>query len=392
MSLKEKIQGLAQSYHEEIRSWRRHIHAHPELSFHEEETAKYIASILEGMGLQPERNIGGNGLAVVIEGGKSGKTKALRADFDALPIQEENTCAYASTHAGVMHACGHDVHTSCLLGAVKILHETRNDWAGKVKFIFQHAEEMTPGGAKQMIQAGVLENPRVEEITGQHVYPDLEVGKVGFRKGMYMASTDELFIEVVGKGGHAALPHTLKDPVYGSAQLIVALQTIISRHRPPHIPSVLSIGKVEANGSTNVIPEKVSMMGTFRAMDEAWREKALGLIEKTVKEVSASLGLEGKLRIGHGYPYLENDPDLTQRNKSLAEEYLGKENVIELDLRMTGEDFSYYGHEIPACFYRLGTRNEAKGLVHGLHTSKFDVDEEALRIGAGLMAFLAAKG
>lgn len=371
---------------------RRHIHANPELSFKEDETAKFIAEELTVMGIPFQEQVGGNGLVAIIEGELPGKVSALRADFDALPILEENDVEYASKNKGVMHACGHDVHTTCLLGAAKILWNNRPQLKGTVKLIFQHAEEMTPGGAIQMIKAGALESPRVQHITGQHVYPDLEVGKVGFKKGMYMASTDELFVTVKGKGGHAALPHKLADPVLATAQMIVGLQSVISRRRPPHVPSVLSFGKVEAAGSTNVIPHEVHLMGTFRAMDEIWRAEALDLMPKMAKTICAAFGVEVDFNISNGYPFLVNDDDLTETNIQLAKEFLGKENVVDLDLRMTGEDFSYYGHEIPACFYRLGTRNESLGITHGLHTPKFNVDEESIKVGAGLMAWLAFQG
>lgn len=389
MNWKEIIQKEASLAYADIQSIRQYLHAHPELSFHEDETAKYIAAQLEKLGIPYQEKVGGNGLVALIEGGKPGKVRALRADFDALPIQEENQVPYKSKNDGVMHACGHDVHTSCLLGAAMILNKHKDELGGTVKLIFQHAEEMTPGGAKQMIEAGALENPKVEEITGQHVFPDLEVGKVGFRKGMYMASTDELFITVKGKGGHAALPHKLIDPIYIGAQFVVALQHLISRKRPPHIPSVLSIGRFIGNGSTNVIPDQVEMMGTFRAMDEDWRAEAKKLMRQLAKDMGSSMNAEIELKISDGYPYLVNDDALTERNINIAKAYLGDENVIDLDLRMTGEDFAYYGHTIPACFYRLGTRNEEKGITHGLHTSRFDVDEKALEIGAGLLAFIA---
>ena len=389
MNWKEIIQKEASLAYADIQSIRQYLHAHPELSFHEDETAKYIAAQLEKLGIPYQEKVGGNGLVALIEGGKPGKVRALRADFDALPIQEENQVPYKSKNDGVMHACGHDVHTSCLLGAAMILNKHKDELEGTVKLIFQHAEEMTPGGAKQMIEAGALENPKVEEITGQHVFPDLEVGKVGFRKGMYMASTDELFITVKGKGGHAALPHKLIDPIYIGAQFVVALQHLISRKRPPRIPSVLSIGRFIGNGSTNVIPDQVEMMGTFRAMDEDWRAEAKKLMRQLAKDMGSSMDAEIELKISDGYPYLVNDDALTERNINIAKAYLGDENVIDLDLRMTGEDFAYYGHTIPACFYRLGTRNEEKGITHGLHTSRFDVDEKALEIGAGLLAFIA---
>lgn len=369
---------------------RRTIHANPELSFHENETSKFIVGQLQQMGIPFKEGIGGYGIVAHV-GHSDRKLVALRADMDALPIQEENDVDYASKSKGVMHACGHDVHTTCLLGAAKALKSIEDKLNGTVRLLFQPAEEKLPGGASLMIADGALKNPDVELIFGQHVFPDMEVGNIGFRSGMYMASADEIYITVHGKGGHAALPHTCIDPILVSAHLITALQQMVSRHAQADIPTVLSIGKIQGLGATNVIPDKVVMEGTLRTLDEEWRGKLHGLIEKLVNQLCESMGARAEIEIRKGYPCLINDPKLTEWSKEKAIELLGAENVHDLPLRMTAEDFAYYAQEIPACFYRLGTSNKSKNIGAPLHTSRFNIDESALEIGASLMATLAAK-
>jgi amidohydrolase len=392
MELKSAIRELADQNHDLFVSMRRHLHAHPELSFQEHLTAKWIASQLSAMGISFEQGVAGTGLVAKIEGsGTSGKTIALRADIDALPILEANQVDYRSKNEGVMHACGHDVHTSSLLGAAKILLELRPYFGGTVRLLFQPGEEKLPGGASLMIKAGALDQPRPQSIFGQHVMPQLPVGKVGFRSGRYMASTDELYLKIIGRGGHGAMPEQNIDPVMISAHILVGLQQLISRMANPKIPSVLSFGKVVANGATNIIPNEVWLEGTFRTMNEPWRNEAHEKMRKMVELMAESMGGRAELEIRKGYPVLENDPALTKRAKHWAEDYLGKEQVVELDLWMAAEDFAYYTQVLPGCFYRLGTRNEAKGIVAPVHTPNFDIDEEALKIGAGLMAFLALK-
>lgn len=375
---------------DELVQIRRTIHANPELSFHEKETAKYIAGQLQQLGIPFTEGIGGYGIVAHV-GHSDRKIVALRADFDALPIQEENEVAYASKNEGVMHACGHDVHTTCLLGAAKALKSIEDKLNGTVRLLFQPAEEKLPGGASLMIADGALKDPDVQLIFGQHVFPDMEVGNVGFRSGMYMASADEIYITVHGKGGHAALPHTCIDPILVSAHLITALQQMVSRHARADIPTVLSIGKIQGLGATNVIPDKVVMEGTLRTLDEEWRGKLHGLIEKLVNQLCESMGAKAEIEIRKGYPCLINDPELTKWSKEKAIELLGAEHVHDLPLRMTAEDFAYYAQEIPACFYRLGTSNKSKNIGAPLHTSRFNIDESALEIGAAIMATLAAK-
>lgn len=391
MNLKEKIKSLSEKYHQENISNRRHIHANPELSFEEFKTSEFVISKLKELGIPFEKKAG-TGIVAILKGDKpSEKVFALRADMDALPIMEANDVAYKSTNPGVMHACGHDVHTSSLLGTAKILSELKSEFGGSIKFIFQPAEEKLPGGASIMIREGALENPKPTGILGQHVMPFMEVGKVGFRKGKYMASTDELYVTVKGKGGHGAMPNLNIDPVLISCHIIIALQQIVSRVADPKIPSVLSFGKIIANGATNIIPNEVKIEGTFRTLDEKWREEAHVKMKKMAEMMAESMGGTCEFTIMKGYPFLINEEKLTGRVIEGAKEYLGAENVEELDVWMAAEDFSYYSHEADACFYRLGTRNEAKGITSSVHTPTFDIDENALQVGPGLMAYLALK-
>ncbi len=389
----QKIKALSDSNYQKVLGFRRHIHANPELSFKEYKTAEFVEEKLVEMGIRNYERKANTGITFMLSGDRdNGKTIALRADMDALPIKEANEVPYKSKNDGVMHACGHDVHTSSLLGAAMILSELKDQFSGKVKFIFQPGEEVFPGGASLMIKEGILENPRPNKILGQHVMPYIDSGKVGFRKGMYMASADEIYFTVKGKGGHAAMPETLIDPVLITSHVIVALQQIVSRNANPKIPSVLSFGKVEALGATNVIPNEVKVEGTFRTYDEKWRREAHTRMKELAEGLTKSMGGSCDFLVQVGYPHLKNDPDYTQFNIDVAREYLGAENVEEIDLWMAGEDFSYYTHHVDACFYRLGTRNIEKGIVSGVHTPTFDIDEPALKTGMGLMAYLAIAG
>ena len=383
-----KIKKLAEGIFDEVVSIRRHLHKNPELSFKEHKTSSYIKSVLRGWNIPFTDDIADTGIIVLLKGNNpNSKTIALRADFDALPIIEKNEVDYCSVNNGVMHACGHDAHTASLLGTINILNALKTEWEGSIKYIFQPAEEMLPGGAQQMIKEGVLENPKVEKMLGQHVFPDLEVGKVGFRPGKYMASTDELHITIKGKGGHAALPEKYNSPLLGAAKLITALDKYSFKEKDR--PCVLAIGFIEGLGSTNVIPEKVKLKGTLRAMDENFRIKAHSEILEIAKSIADTNSLIIDFDIHNGYPYLFNDESLTKDSIGFAKEYIGAENVIDLPIRMTAEDFSYYSHQVPSCFYRLGTGNKSKGIIHGLHTSRFNIDESSLKVGMGLMAYLA---
>ncbi len=389
MNLLPTIKKRAKEIHPDLVRIRRHLHAHPELSFKEYETSKFVKAELDKLNVL-YTSMADTGIVALIEGkNPDKKTIALRADMDALPIHEANDVEYKSKNEGVMHACGHDVHTTSLLGAARIISETSEQFEGTVKLIFQPGEERLPGGASIMIKEGVLENPETVSIIGQHVMPFIPAGKVGFKPGMYMASADEIYMTVKGKGGHAAMPELNIDPILITSHIIIALQQIVSRNAPPKIPSVLSFGKIIADGATNVIPDKVIVEGTFRTFDEKWRNKAHEKIRKLAEGIAESMGGSCDIEIKKGYPFLMNHPEVTERARSFAVDYLGEENVVDLDIWMAAEDFAWYSQETNACFYRLGTRNEEKGIVSGVHTPTFDIDESALEIGAGLMAWIA---
>lgn len=389
--IQQKIKTLAQEFTTEIVANRRHLHTHPELSYQEFNTAKYVAGKLKDMGIEPTE-MAKTGMVAIIKGrNPDKKVVGLRADMDALPIIEANDVPYKSQNPGVMHACGHDAHTASLLGVAKVLTTLKDEFEGTVKLVFQPAEEKAPGGASLMIQEGALQNPAPTQMIGQHVAPNIPVGKIGFREGMYMASADELYMTVKGKGGHGAMPDMLVDPILIASHIIVAMQQIISRNRPPKYPSVLSFGKVIANGATNVIPNEVYIEGTFRCMDEQWRADGLARMKKLAEGIAEAMGGSCDFQVLKGYPYLQNEPELTRRLKVAAQEYMGEANVIDLDIWMAAEDFAYYSQVVDSCFYRLGTRNEARGIISGVHTPTFDIDESALEIGAGLMSWLAVR-
>lgn len=385
-----RIQDAAHKQQSYVQSVREHLHAHPELSFQEVETSAFVQRELREMGIPFKTGYAGHGIIAMIGSG-SGKTVALRGDMDALPIQEENEVPYKSTVQGVMHACGHDVHTASVLGAARILKSVERKLDGRVMLVFQPGEERLPGGASLMIKEGAFAENRLQAIFGQHVFPALEAGKVGFRPGIYMASADEIRIRVMGRGGHGAMPHLNIDPVLMASHLVVALQQVVSRNSNPATPSVLSFGRIEGLGSTNVIPDSVYLEGTFRTFDETWRAEAHRTIERMANELVSSMGGKCEVRIDKGYPFLVNDEELTKRAAGWAADYLGPENVVDLDIRMTAEDFAYFSQEFTGCFYRLGVRNEARGIVHNVHQSKFDIDEAALPVGSGLMAWLAIR-
>ena len=390
MELLARIKEMSRRIVDDVIKDRRHLHANPELSYKEFKTAKYVAEQLRSYGLNPTEGIATTGLLVEIRGkNPESKTIALRADMDALPIVEANDVPYKSTEHGVMHACGHDVHTSSLLGTARILNEIKNEFEGTVRLLFQPGEEKNPGGASYMIRDGALKNPRPSGIIGQHVFPLLEVGKIGFREGMYMASCDEIYLKVIGKGGHGAAPELAVDPIVIASHIIVSLQQIISRNASPKQPTVLSFGRIIGEGATNIIPNEVNIAGTFRAMNEEWRESALSKIKKMAEGIAEAMGGKCEVDISRGYPYLQNDPTLTRSIKSAAEMYVGRENVVDIDITLGAEDFAYYSQVIPASFYRLGTKNASKGINSYVHTPTFDIDEDALQISTGLMAWMA---
>jgi amidohydrolase len=392
--LKTAVQEAARELLPRIITIRRHLHAHPELSFKEFNTAAFVADELEALGI-PYEKMTETGIVARIEGkNPSSKIIALRGDLDALPILEKNDVPYRSVNEGVMHACGHDVHASSLIGVAHILKKLSNDFEGTVKLIFQPGEEKAPGGASLMIKAGVLENPKPVSIFAQHVFPSLPAGKVGFRSGMYMASTDELYMHVKGKGGHAAMPADYVNPVLIASTIIAALHQFFMdpktmlRSAAEH-PTVLAFGKIVGMGATNVIPDHVLVEGTFRTMNEEWRAKAHEFLKKTAIAVARDMGGDCEFKVENGYPFLVNDPVVTDKAKAAAEEYLGKENVVELEKRMTAEDFAFFSQQMPACFYRLGTASQDGNFTAGVHTPIFDIDEKALETGMGLMAWLA---
>lgn len=390
MSLPQRIRQLAAAYKDEFIGIRHHIHANPELSYQEFETSAFIQGQLRGMGI-PFTIMAGTGVVGIIEGrDPASRVIALRADMDALPIQEANDIPYASKKPGIMHACGHDVHTTCLLGAAKILQELKSEWSGTVKLIFQPGEEKNPGGASLMIRDGVLENPKPSAIFGLHVHPQMEVGKLSFREGKVMASADEIYITVRSKGGHAAAPQLTADTILVASHIIIALQQVISRNRDPQMASVLSITSFQGGHTTNVIPSEVKLMGTFRALDESWRFKAHELIRKIVEGTAHSMGAEIDLHIDIGYPSVYNNEALHHTAKALATEYMGTALVGETEIRMGAEDFGYYTQQIPGCFFRLGVMNVGKGITSGVHTPTFNIDESAIETGIGIMAWLGA--
>ncbi len=387
----DEIKKIAADIHTSVVDNRRYLHRHPELSFKEFNTAAFVKRSLDEMNIR-WKPIAGTGILAEITGGKpSDKVIALRADMDALPITEENKTPYASVNAGIMHACGHDAHTSSLLGTAFILNKLIDKFGGTVKFLFQPGEEILPGGATLMIKDGALEKPIPEAVIGQHVSPVIDAGKVGFRSGKFMASMDEISFIVYGKGGHGAQPQDNVDPVLITSHIIVALQQIVSRMAHPGSPTVLSFGKVIANGAINIIPPEVYVEGTFRAMNEKWRADAHEKMIKMATGIAESLGGRCDFKISKGYPFLLNDEALTRDAKTCAQDYMGKENVLDLDIWMASEDFAYYSQAAPSCFYLLGIRGEKGIPSSSLHSASFDIDERALALSTGLMAYIALK-
>lgn len=388
--MKNQIRQRAQALQSEWIRLREQIHAYPELSFQEFETSQFIAQELTKLGIPFSQGMAGTGVVALIEGkNPTKKCLAIRAELDALPITELNEVPYKSKNTGVMHACGHDVHSACLLGVATLMNETRSEWEGTLKLIFQPGEEMHPGGGSMMIAEGVLEHPTVDAILALHVYPHLPAGVVGFRGGQYMASTDEIHIKIEGKGGHAALPHQTIDPIAIAAQIIVSLQQVISRRSNPIIPSVLSFGKIVGGNVNNVIPDVVEISGTLRTMDENWRSEAHQLIKDIVVHTATAFGAQASVDIPKGYPSLYNNEELTERIGAFAKDYLGQENVRQLSLRMTADDFAFYGQQVPGCYFRLGTNTNNETNTASVHNAHFDIDTNALFTGVGLMTYAA---
>ncbi len=392
MEIKKKIKQLSKEIFNDVVDYRRHIHQNPELAFEENETAAFISSKLEEFNIPYKNGIAKTGIIALLEGRNPTKrVVGLRADMDALPIHEANDVSYRSKNEGKMHACGHDVHTASLLGVAKILANLRDEFEGTVKFFFQPSEEKFPGGASVMIKEGALENPKPDVVLAQHVFTDLDAGMTGFKSGMYMASADEIYLTVKGKGGHAAMPHENIDPILIASHIIVALQQIISRNANIITPSVLSFGKLSADGATNVIPDEVRVEGTFRTFNETWRLEAHQKIKNMAEQIAKSMGGECEVNVKVGYPCLVNHENLTNDCMSEAISFLGEEHVEELPIRMTSEDFSYFSQASDVCFYRLGVRNESRGITSPVHSPSFDIDEAALETGVGLMSWLTIR-
>ena len=390
MDLKDRIKSLALKFSQEIIGVRRHIHKYPEISFQEFRTSEFIASKLNDYDIPFRKGFVKTGIVAQIEGNNSGKKViALRADIDALPIDEQSGLSFKSVNKGIMHACGHDVHTAALIGTGRILKELRDELEGTVLLIFQPGEELVPGGAKLMLGEGALRDPTPDIIIGQHVLPELDTGTFGFREGKYMASNDEIYMTVKGKGGHAAIPEQTTDTVSIASKIIVALKEMVDHFNSANTPTLLSFGKIQGKGATNVIPDEVKIAGTFRTFNETLRKEAH--LEMKNLAVSIAKELEGscRFRVIHGYPYLVNNKEVTSAARKFTEEFIGKKNVFDLDLRMTSEDFAFYSQVFPSTFYRIGIKNVQKGITSSLHTPTFNVDEEAIIHGMGNMAWLA---
>ena len=388
--MRNKIKHIVEDSFNDFIQWREHLHAHPELSFKEVNTANFVEKKLKEIGVFSVERIANTGVVALIKGQNSHvKCIALRADLDALPIQEENDILCKSTVKGVMHACGHDVHTTCLLGAAKVLNELKSEFEGTIKLIFQPGEEVLPGGASMMITEGILSNPTVDEIYALHVYPSMEVGKVGFKEGKYMAACDELYLSVFGKGGHAALPSQYNNPIMIMAELLPKLESYLKSLAVTNTPYIFAFGDLQANGATNVIPELAEAKGTLRTMDEEWRESIHEKLKVFVSDFLHSKNATGELKIVKGYPFLQNDSQVTSNAFEASQNYLGITNVEKMGIRMTAEDFSYYSQEVPACFYRLGVRNESLGIVYGVHHPKFNIDDQSIKVGVGTLSVIA---
>ncbi|WP_086475989.1 M20 metallopeptidase family protein [Arenibacter amylolyticus] len=388
MVLKERIKELSKQFTTEYVEVRRYLHQHPELSFKEFNTADFLRKELQKIGITDIVSVAETGLLATLHGREKGRTILLRADMDALPIQEENQVEYASRIAGVMHACGHDVHMSSLLFTAKILFQLRSEFIGTVKLLFQPGEELMPGGATLVMKEEAYQQLGKIPHLGQHVMPKLPAGKVGFRAGQFMASMDEVYLTVIGKGGHAAVPEECIDPILIASHIVVASQQLVSRMASPKMPSVLSFGRIIGDGANNIIPDRVTIEGTFRTYDEHWRDLAIEKLTKLAKAIAEGMGGECYVNIPKGYPHLNNDEPLTNSMKKSAIAFLGEENVVDLDQWMAAEDFAYYTQSNPACFYLLGVGNTDKGITSGLHTATFNIDEVALETGGGLMAWL----
>ncbi len=387
-----RVKVLSQKYFSDAVIFRRQLHRFPELSFQEKHTAFLIMKELDKLSVPYKKNIGGNGIVATLEGkNPNKKIIAFRADFDALPIVEETDLEFSSDNKGVMHACGHDIHTASLLSVLKVLKDLKEEWEGTIHFIFQHAEELLPGGAIQMLEANLFGDLQPEFVVAQHVDPDIQTGFFGFKEGRYMASNDEVYLTVEGKGGHGAMPHKINDTVLAASQIIVNLQQVASRLVPSETPMVLSFGRMMAEGATNVIPEKVEIAGTFRMFDEELRQEVHKHIVRIAESTAVAFGTKCNVDIRKGYPVVDNNKELTLLAKELAKESFGEDKIIELDYRMTSEDFGFFSQKYKSLFYRLGVGYKDKLMNFPLHSSKFNPDEKALKYAIEFMSNLAFK-
>ncbi len=381
------VQSNAEEMLETTIGFWHYLHSNPELSFKEQNTSSFVRKILQENGIEVYGGLNENGLIGIINGKKQGKTVGIRAELDALPIIEHTNIAFKSKNSGVMHACGHDIHMSSLLGASIILNRMKEQLAGKILLIFEAGEELLPGGATEIINSDIFKNNLPDIMLGFHILPEMAAGKAGFCEGQYMASGDEIHLTVQGKGGHAALPHTTINPILITSKLLLSLKERIDAETPSQIQTILSFGKVTASGATNIIPDNVYIEGTFRTMDEEWRKKAHLLIETISKEICQSLGGDCIVDIRKGYPSIFNNPIICNRVKQLTQEYLGDANVIDLDRRMTTDDFAYFSQIIPSVFFRLGVGFE-NGEIHQLHSSTFVANQEILKYSSGLLTWI----
>lgn len=387
--IKEIILRKSNELNAEVIRLRRHLHKHPELSYKETETAKYISDWLSANGIEHRKEIAGTGIIAIIKGNiKGDKVIAIRAEMDALPVFERNISDYSSINHGIMHACGHDAHMAMLMGAALIMQHIRDHFQGTILLIFQPGEEKSPGGAKLMIESGDLSNPKPDIIIAQHNLPELESGKTGFRAGRYMASCDEIYITVNGTGGHAALPGLTTDQIFIASNLVVRLKTLMAEaQKIRNIPTVLGIGRISGEGATNVIPEKVEIAGTFRTFDEDWRSEGIVLIRSIAKDTGKEFNVNIEVDIAEGYPVLVNDEMLTEMAVSFSSDLLGKEKIERFDLRMSSDDFSFYSSLAPSLYYRIGLRKPGTEMKK-LHTPDFDIDEDGLETGVANLSWL----
>lgn len=375
-SLRNKIEGM--------RGWlveiRRTIHMNPELGFEEVETSSLISEWLEKFGIQVKQGLAHTGVVGLLEGKEPGKTVAIRADMDALPLDERNQVPYASKIKGKMHACGHDAHVAILLGVANFFASNKDRVKGNIKWIFQPAEE-GGGGGRIMVEQGVLENPKVDAVFAAHVFPLLPIRKVGIYEREGLAATDRFTVKIMGKGGHGAQPHLSKDPILAAGHFITQIHSIVSRNINPLESAVVTIGKINGGTAFNIIPDDIELLGTARSLTPQVREDLKIRIEKILQGIARSFGTDYQFSYEHGYPVLINDPEMSRLVASACSIGIGNENVEVLKPSMGGEDFAYYLQKCPGSYFRLGIRNEEKGIVHPYHSSLFDIDEDVLPFG-----------